>query len=96
VDVLQHEQRGVLEPFQRRRGDAPGIAVDVEPEVEERPVRRRRRQVLAGASQSPPVRLCEGPDERGLPDSGLAADEGEPAPCPTELLELGQQPVAFQ
>ena len=87
VNVLQHERPAAL---QRRCRNGPRVA-GIEPDVEERPQGRRRREVLARAPQDIADTVRERPDERRLADAGLAAQEDDPPARRTRCLELDEQ-----
>ncbi len=78
VHVLEHEQRRPRELVHERRRHAPRLACELDPEVEERPERGRRRQVLARTEQYRPVR-CKRPHEGRLAHTRLAPDEEQAA-----------------
>jgi hypothetical protein len=116
VEILDHEQRGRpgAELGKQRAGhlvrSSPGVhqlaqlGAAARRHVDQRSERMWRSQRLTGAPQDPDVaRLCvaECPQQGGLADSGLAADQDEPplaggADPGEQLLERGQVAGAFQ
>ncbi len=87
VHVLEHERAAAREHRGRDRARLAGLEAD----VEERPERRGRGQVLAGAAQHLACSFLERADERRLADAGLAPDEDEVAAFAPKSLELRQE-----
>jgi len=97
VHVFEHEQARLLELAQENSSNVPWFSLGRDPDVEERPERRRCREVLAGAAQDRSGHAGdELAHERGLAHTGLAADEDEVAALVQKRAELREQILTLE
>ena len=83
---LSHQRRGDLERPRARLDELLELAAGGRGDVDERPERPRREQSVARAPEEPGAGrrvVAEAPQQRGLADAGLPADEHQP---PTRAL----------
>ena len=97
VQVLQDDDRGQA-PGQRRgqsRDHVAGRALEIRThglrDIDERPQRAGGEERVAGSPQDPVSLFHESPQQRGLADSRLAADQDQP-PRPL-FADKGEEPV---
>ncbi len=98
MQVLEHDDVRRRELFEERAPDPARLARggSARRDVEERPERRRRSQVLARPDEHVRAGVCcEGAHERRLPDARLAAEEHEAPAFGAGRVQLLEQILAF-